>query len=300
MPQNKLPILLSPYYLNSRLKEQHTMLLRTVNESQREIKKRQIEHDMEQTKLLKKIEQLEAQKFEMLCNEFQMKRVIENVEEHNARLAYNLNRYDGIIQELHTDLNEKESLLEKALETFKLLDDKRENRTVCCCCYSLCDKQNQVSCNAKENPHVFCITCVEAQAKSMWDKICVENTGKIPCFSINDCEGTLNLCPGEYCKKWITNFDFHNVSLPMMRKHGFLNEKKLDAKTQNFLRFDGSFLGYKCSNCNFGPLWHDFCSDLQEHHGTLFNNTCPRCHYFHHSTSDMQRWDGSHTVSLTE
>ena len=307
MQRKKLPLALSPYYLNCRLKEQNTALINTVNTNNRHMKRKQHEHEAEKMKLLKKIEILEAQqlemekqKFEMLKTEYTLRRIIDHVEEKNIRLTYTVNRYDIIMQNLHTELTEKESLIEKALETFKSLDEKQDDSSVCHCCYSLCNKRYLVSCNSKENVHVFCKTCVESQAKHMWEKVCIDGDGKIACFSIDECEGSLNLCPGEYCKKWIANSEFQKVSLPMMREQSFLNEEKLDAKTQNLLRFDGSFLGYKCSNCNFGPLWHDFCSDLYEHHGTQFDNTCPRCHHFHDSTDDMQRWDGNQIASLSK
>jgi len=60
---------------------------------------------------------------------------------------------------------------------------------------------------------------------------------------------------------------------------------------------DISYSAYMCPNCNFGPVDHKNCHNLQTHQGEIsgkgkINNACPKCKYFTSKLSDWLKWDG--------
>jgi len=61
------------------------------------------------------------------------------------------------------------------------------------------------------------------------------------------------------------------------------------------------FLGraYQCPGCQFGPIDHYACGDLEAHNGEVVgrngaavNNSCPNCGWFSPSIDDWEVWDG--------
>eukprot|EP00746_Dinoflagellata_sp_MGD_P032009 gnl/MRDRNA2_/MRDRNA2_176156_c0_seq1.p1 gnl/MRDRNA2_/MRDRNA2_176156_c0~~gnl/MRDRNA2_/MRDRNA2_176156_c0_seq1.p1 ORF type:complete len:808 (+),score=147.09 gnl/MRDRNA2_/MRDRNA2_176156_c0_seq1:190-2424(+) len=52
----------------------------------------------------------------------------------------------------------------------------------------------------------------------------------------------------------------------------------------------------QCRSCNFGPVEHRGCADLNAHHGDQqgrVRNSCVRCGWFSAALSDWPRWDGN-------
>jgi uncharacterized protein YegL len=55
---------------------------------------------------------------------------------------------------------------------------------------------------------------------------------------------------------------------------------------------------FQCAECNFGPIDHFACADLEAHHGedvggAVINNACPRCGWFSEDLSSWPKWDGT-------
>jgi len=56
---------------------------------------------------------------------------------------------------------------------------------------------------------------------------------------------------------------------------------------------------YQCPKCQFGPIDHYACGDLEAHNGEvgqngdIVNNSCPNCGWFSPSIGDWQMWDGT-------
>ena len=70
-----------------------------------------------------------------------------------------------------------------------------------------------------------------------------------------------------------------------------------------FLRSDGSFRAFQCPECNYGPILHANCDDLETHHDqqvdrtTRISNKCPQCGFFSSSIRDFALWNG-HSVAM--
>jgi len=65
-----------------------------------------------------------------------------------------------------------------------------------------------------------------------------------------------------------------------------------------FKREDGTFGGYMCPECRFGPIDHQHCEDLRAHHqqqsgGAIINNACPICGFFNSKLENWLQWDGT-------
>merc|ERR1719193_937595 len=65
-----------------------------------------------------------------------------------------------------------------------------------------------------------------------------------------------------------------------------------------FKKEDGTFGGYQCPECKFGPIDHAHCQDLRAPHeqqsgGAVINNACPICGFFDPHLTNWLQWDGT-------
>jgi uncharacterized protein YegL len=71
-----------------------------------------------------------------------------------------------------------------------------------------------------------------------------------------------------------------------------------DADIEAQLRRQYLGRAFQCAKCNFGPIDHFACGDLEAHHGehvgrgAKINNACPRCDWFSADLSEWPTWDG--------
>jgi len=65
-----------------------------------------------------------------------------------------------------------------------------------------------------------------------------------------------------------------------------------------FKKVDGTYSAYACPKCEYGPIEHIHCANLQTHHQENkggqghINNGCPRCGHFVSDISQWKAWDG--------
>lgn len=76
-------------------------------------------------------------------------------------------------------------------------------------------------------------------------------------------------------------------------------EQMEESIRQQFMKADGSFSGFACPRCSYGPIDLKACDDLSAHQnqritiGVRISNKCPQCFYFNHSIHTWKKWDGS-------
>lgn len=168
------------------------------------------------------------------------------------------------------------------------------NETTCSCCFE--ETNEYVVCN-NESKHPTCLKCVEKYCDATINNPCYKISDRIPCCFVGDCDGhILDIHKTSLGRLMYSDFCLHNsIShiLFCIKNQGL---EKFEKKIY-FLRSDGTFRGLQCSNCGFGPMWNENCSELITHHNqeinsNKINNSCPNCKILVHDVKFMQRWNG--------
>ena len=223
-------------------------------------------------------------------------------------------QYDKLVSDIQTLSAEMKVLVEdkrRMRDTIHALTEhvdlqnafiavSRRKRVECCsCCYV--DVEDAVRC---ESGHPFCISCVDALSRQKLRQQCEEPTRTLTCFAVdhfdcNSCIPTSALMQCENGRRMCTECDvqdFKEHVLTLLEEEG----RVTDALTHKLvcMRSDGTFRGYMCRMCQFGPMWHAYCDDLRAHHnddvdGTPISNACPECGHLESSTSMLLAWSGA-------
>ena len=200
----------------------------------------------------------------------------------------------------------KIGVLEDRLSSACDLLDERSNdvdsRHYCQCCFQLSDEVNHICC---DKGHRICKTCVDLYCKTLMNNPCYDYSSGIQCMSVAECDSCIQpgfLCLSPWGFKLVSNHMFINAIehvTDVVRDSLFESPDAFPViqKRLSFLNADGSFRGYECSQCGFGPVWHTDCNDLIQHHNQstvngVIRNTCPSCGFLHQDISQMRRWQG--------
>ena len=177
-------------------------------------------------------------------------------------------------------------------------DESLDKRKHCLCCYEVVADEHVVRCNGIQT-HTFCDVCVDRRCQALVQNPCYALDFKIGCMSTRECEGDIiDLVRLPHGRQMLADFFVHR-SMPHVVERLTRQHDDLTLGSLHMMRHDGTFRGFQCAACGYGPLWNDHCSELVSHHGqkteeghTLQNN-CPRCHTFVHDTRLLQRWNGA-------
>ena len=209
-----------------------------------------------------------------------------------------LEQREDSIAWLHRAILIHEMKLSEAAAALRRAPDERV--APCVCCFEDVRLVDALRCDA-EARHVVCRGCVDAQARVRRDKPCDMPSDTMPCMCSEDCDGAINLY-AEMPHLALLHRD-HAVQLAMP---SIL--ERLDGASESLrhrlhhLRADGTFRGFQCARCGFGPMWNDHCSELVSHQGQetdggRIDNACPRCGAFVHDVRMLMRWDGRDVAS---
>lgn len=129
-------------------------------------------------------------------------------------------------------------------------------------------------------------------------------------------------CPDPNCEEFISeeelaakcdpNVFMKAVNMRVRYEEHLANQEKLEQDVEmsetekmhqsireQFQKSDGTFSGFRCPRCKFGPIDKKACDDLTAHHHQrvgayiTISNTCPLCYFFSSSVSSWERWDGT-------
>lgn len=85
----------------------------------------------------------------------------------------------------------------------------------------------------------------------------------------------------------------------LQRKNNVLETEMMEEQVRlQFKNPDGTFGGFQCPDCKFGPIDHRHCNDLRAHHeqrsgAAVISNACPICGFFTPKLADWNKWDGT-------
>jgi hypothetical protein len=242
------------------------------------------------TELLRDIK---AEKEELHRRVQNLQHAFENAYDRYIYASMQLEQRDDTLVALHRALFVTETKLSEASEA---LEHTSPTKELCMCCFNEIHTIDAIRCNGTTR-HAFCVECVESMSKSKRDRICQFSIGCLPCMCVNDCQGVIDpFCNMPYFDRYYRDYTIRE-SMPHITRNITIDDTT-DAKLQ-MMRSDGTFFGLQCTNCNYGPMWNDHCSELLTHHnqetdtGTNINNACPRCGVFVQDIAQMQRWDGT-------
>jgi len=216
---------------------------------------------------------------------------------------------DNTIAGLYSDLYARETELNAASERIREIEEEistEDTEYICSCCYERHTDQHPIVCTSS-TPHLFCVSCINKRVKTAYIGKCNMPRQTISCFGLN-CNHVITewqLCRTVSGRDLICNCHFNegmqhviamfktftdelNIDLPLIQQFMY----KL-----MFINSDGTFRGYGCTKCGYGPLWHEHCGDLLTHHKQKvlnghINNACPGCNHLFYDISDMTAWNG--------
>jgi len=85
----------------------------------------------------------------------------------------------------------------------------------------------------------------------------------------------------------------------LQRKNNVLETEMMEEQVRlQFKKPDGTFGGFQCPDCKFGPIDHRDCNDLRAHHeqrsgAAVISNACPMCGFFTPKLAEWNKWDGT-------
>jgi len=85
----------------------------------------------------------------------------------------------------------------------------------------------------------------------------------------------------------------------LQKKNNILETEMMEEQVRlQFKKDDGTFGGFMCPDCKFGPIDHRDCNDLRTHHdqqvgNAVINNGCPVCGFFTPILRNWLQWDGT-------
>lgn len=216
-------------------------------------------------------------------------------------------RRDDIIAGLYSKLYAREVELHAATERIREFQGNvnvKEIEYICNCCCECHSGEDPVLCTGLR-PHTFCANCVNQQIKTAYRGQCSLPRLNISCFGPN-CNHVISeyqLYRTSEGRALLCNYHFSNGIKHII---DLFNDIATELKPPviervlyklMFMNTDGTFRGYECTKCGYGPLWHEHCDDLLTHHNQpvlngRINNACPMCKHLFPDVSNMKPWNG--------
>ncbi len=225
--------------------------------------------------------------------------------QENKELQHNINLNQHIITtqnltiaHFYQDMENKNAKLSECLNTIRMIyeNDSRDEAYTCECCCEKIEVHNILRCTSN---HILCKECINKQCHQHNLSIKAP-VNFLKCCSIHICEGTINeetIYKTNEGKKMIREYHIHEF-LPIVDSY-YKNCTVLNIeKSLPFLKSDGKFRAFQCPKCEYGPILHQHCDDLQSHHGqqvnesSFVNNACPSCEYLCDDVHDLVQWNG--------
>jgi hypothetical protein len=197
--------------------------------------------------------------------------------------------------QLYNDIEDKNMKLSHCLNSLHFSSTDEED-TMCECCCVHYNKKSMLQCSLG---HFICKNCVDHQCKlklESLDEIC-EN---IPCLSLHDCTGSITsfeVGRTKHGRDMLNEYAFSKYKYMLQQYMTSFTKEDRD-RNFCFLQSDGTFRALQCPQCDYGPILHQFCDDLEIHHNqrvgekSNVSNVCPNCNYFSSSVSSFVRWNG--------
>lgn len=218
---------------------------------------------------------------------------------HVAELEIDLESKNNQIVNLLQEIEYEKNACAIATRKLEKTRTRQPNNLIdCMCCLNEVDAECIVKCNLG---HTICSLCIE--------KTC--NTINIDMDTAN----FLFACPGRECNGHIDIHDLckfkPGLELVLQWQHVESMKKSLNMlhscedltlKRLYFSNKDGTYRGYQCSKCQFGPIIHSGCNNLLTHHNKISlrkyknNNSCPNCGYVHKCVEEMSQWNGKNLL----
>ena len=175
-------------------------------------------------------------------------------------------------------------------------------QSACACCCDLVAGRC-VECDA-DVPHRVCVGCLAKHLRARFTLPCAMPVNRVACFAAVGCAGVLDasaLCATSPGTRVLRDYHFsqgvgHVLRLLRDTLGDAAGAREFEAKL-NFMTADGTFRGYGCARCRYGPMWHGNCDDLTLHHlqrtpQGRTSNACPRCGHAACDVSQLERWTG--------
>lgn len=188
--------------------------------------------------------------------------------------------------------------------------------SIASCCITLEDHP-RVNCISCENGHFICQDALQpfviCESEKSFD-VLHKNEGRLKCPA---CEKKLSerslalLCRAEAWgayenmrERYLYQKAFEQIAADFKEqehKDQLAAEKKImqDSIRNQFMKADGTFSGYSCPRCSYGPIDKKACDDLVAHHGQRIgvgiriSNSCPMCFWYGDNISQWKQWDGT-------
>ena len=223
--------------------------------------------------------------------------------ERLAALRSQLEAQDRRVAMLLRDHGELEDLRARALSIVARTESeahRREDigRRCVVCLETIAEGEVTMHCSSTVR-HCMCILCAHKYCDGLWHD--QRTYDRVPCPCGIECPG--ELFSTELCKttagKRLYDERVHRNTVKLV--HALLpallsdSEEHRDAAQLKlaYLRSDGTYRGYMCPRCGYGPLEHGHCSSLTDHHGQArINNACVRCGHLEPDASGLMVWDG--------
>ena len=199
----------------------------------------------------------------------------------------------------------------------------------CCVCFELREASTASHCDAS-TPHAVCTACMKSYCAMLWDSHFSGHASRVACPCSDECRASF---PPEQLAKTVGGRRLATemvrrrsvdlaarlvLSPPVRFKSASATDAVEDVERDAegyeargydvagrgahaarlgvrlaYLRHDGTYRGYMCARCAFGPMEHSRCSSLTDHHGQGFvSNACPQCGHLESDASSLMRWDG--------
>lgn len=221
--------------------------------------------------------------------------------EENRFFTHKIQTIEEINFRLYAEVETLKLQLSNSINSFNIyrLRTQRieENKSIMCeCCCEEKTNNEFIKCSLG---HFLCKSCVDRECKeriySMQDPV-----DNIQCFCIHECLGKIDsskLGSTFHGKTMLNEYNISNFKEVLVNYLKVFSKDEIE-KNIAFLKADGSFRAFQCLMCNFGPILHANCDDLETHHDqqvdrtTKVSNKCPQCGFFSSSIRDFVQWNG--------
>lgn len=225
-----------------------------------------------------------------------LRRVNEQLDHDTNILIMNLQQRDDTLAVFHRKLFMRDEIIE---ELWQERSSEVKQEVKCSCCFSNIEHSAFVQCNSDQK-HAVCLVCVDGFCQATIENPCYELRSSISCCFVGDCDGRITdigCVPAG--RQMIGDFYLHE-SLPHIMSviRDESNTAQDVEQKLHFLKMNGTFRGLQCSQCQYGPMWNENCSELITHHNQSIdetykiNNSCPKCNLLVHDVRYMVPWNG--------
>lgn len=229
---------------------------------------------------------------------------LEDSNSYSITLRMHLENRDNTLMFMTHKMDELQSQMSLLLQDRETEHSDDVEAIICQLCCEICEKHKVSWCENPSSPHAICHTCLNKTFQAKNNNPCLNLEKEVLCLSLH--EECVHPMQGVSAVPEGLKFLYNKAaSLTMKHASTLIHDtmKNCDQMDEllvrlNHMQFDGTFRGFACGRCGFGPMWNEHCDDLIMHHNqdtgtTSINNACPGCGLFTRSVHYMKRWDGT-------